>query len=80
LNAWPKKPEDAPIPAEYTKEQEDKTSVFLCRLAIKANNNPQAGKPPVRPVTLSQESVVVDNAMRLFVYNSQALAHMLDLV
>ena len=80
LKAWPRTPEDLLPHPEYAEEQEDKTAVFLCRLAIQATQSAEAGKPPKRPDPLPANSVTIDNTLRALVYSPQALAHILDLV
>jgi hypothetical protein len=80
FDAWPKRPEDAPLHPEYAEDQADKTSVFLARLAIKAVKATEAGKPPTRPNPLPATPITVDNSLRSLVYTPQALAHAIGLI
>ena len=80
LDAWPRDAVTDPattIPPEYAVTQDDKTSVFLARVVIKAAPSTGAGQAPVRPAPLAADSVTVDNHLRLFVYMPQALARAL---
>jgi hypothetical protein len=79
LNAWPKDPEATVDLPEYAELQTDRTSVFLARVVIRANAAAQPGEAPTRPTPRTQDSVYVDNALRLFVYTPRALAAALSI-